>query len=369
MSEKKYWLGWQLLLPGTGKRIWQIIDYFNGPENAWLAGEKDLLAVPNITPVMAEGLIWQRARINLDDELERLYKHKVEFVCFDDEVYPAPLREIFDPPPGLFVRGDLKKWHECSAAVVGTRKPTAYGITAARRLSAELAENNVVVISGLARGIDTAAHSGCLEADGCTVAVLGCGADVVYPRENAKLFAEIVEKGAVVTEFPLGSPPEAWHFPSRNRIISGLSQVVVVVESAEKSGALITADLALEQGRDVMAVPGSIYSNMSKGPLKLLKQGAKPVTDVSDILDELGIERLFNESKRSNQPKMKLGLTEQTIYQKLSGDPMHLEELISQLKVPSQEVISALMFLEVKGLVKKLPGKMYAVVNSGHCSK
>lgn len=369
MNDKKYWLGWQLLLPGSGKRVWQIIDHFDGPQNAWLAGEQELKAVPNITSVMAEGLVWQRSQIDLDAELDRLYRHKISFITFDDPLYPQPLREIYDPPPGLFVRGNLQKYHEQAVAVVGTRKPTAYGITAARRLAGELAENNVIVVSGLARGIDTAAHSGCLEAKGFTLAVLGCGLDVVYPRENAKLYQQIGEQGALITEFPLGSPPEAWHFPSRNRIISGLAKIVVVVEAAEKSGALITADLALEQGREVMAVPGSIFSSLSKGPLKLLKQGARPVTEVGDILDELGLETLFAEPKAKSFGKLKLSLTEQKVYQALTGDPLHLEELILKVYAPSAEVVSALTFLEVKGLVKKLPGKMYAVINSGHSSK
>ncbi|MBM7854413.1 DNA processing protein [Desulfohalotomaculum tongense] len=364
MDRRFYWLGWQLLLPGVGKRVWQIINYFGGPQNAWQAGEAELLEVPGITPVMAGGLVWRRSKINFEQELEQLHKQRINFITYEDENYPQLLKEIFDPPPVLFVRGSLDKL-DYSVALVGTRRATAYGRTAAQRLAAELAEYNVAVVSGMARGIDSAAHRGALSAGGVTVAVLGCGLDVVYPPENGRLMDEIIQNGAVISEFPLGSPPEAWHFPSRNRIISGLSKVVVVVEAAEKSGALITADLALEQGREVMAVPGSIYSKMSKGPLGLLKQGARPVTGAADILNELGLEELFNDVQDRGRHKFKLSPAEQKVYEMLRGDPLHLEELIQRLNFPSQEIMAALMFLEVKGLIKKMPGRMYAAVDSG----
>jgi DNA processing protein len=356
-----YWLGWQLILPGYGKTVWQIIDYFGGVEPAWHANDTVLKEVPGINSSTIESIIYQRRRINFEETLDQLEKHRVTFITFDDDHYPSTLKEIFDPPPVLFVRGQLNGLANYSVAIVGSRKATAYGKTAAERLSGELAGCGVNIISGMARGIDTAAHRGALGAKGYTVAVLGCGADVVYPRENKMLFDEITEKGAVITEFPLGSAPEPWHFPSRNRIISGLSQVVVVVEAADKSGALITTDFALEQGREVMAVPGSIYSNMSKGPIKLLKQGAKLVTGAADVLEELGLEVLFNNVPIA-KTKLKLSKTEQQLYNILQGDPLHLEDILQRVKLPSQDVIAALMFLEVKKLIKKLPGKMYATI-------
>lgn len=363
MEKNMYWLGWQLIMPGVGRRVWDIINYFGSPEAAWYAGKKEFTKVPGIKPEAAEKIVQKRSRLNLEKELDYLYHHKVDFITYDDDNYPPALRDIFDPPPVLFVRGRLKELNN-AVAVVGSRKATAYGRTAAQRLAGELAENGAAVVSGLARGIDSAAHRGALNAGGYTAAVLGCGLDVVYPKENARLMAEIIEKGAVISEFPLGSPPESWHFPSRNRIISGLSQVVVVVEAAEKSGALITADLALEQGKEVMALPGSIYSKMSRGPLKLIKQGAKPVTAAEDILEELGIISAITGEQAGSQFKFKLSRTEQAVYDILSGDPLHIEELLQRLQLPSQEVMAALMFLEVKGLLKKMPGKMYAAVNS-----
>ncbi|MCD5407052.1 MAG: DNA-processing protein DprA [Desulfotomaculum sp.] len=371
MDSRIYWLGWQLLLPGAGKRVWKIIDHFGGPELAWQASETELLQVPKITSVMVEGLMWQRQKINLEKEVARLQKQQVDFITYADQDYPPPLKQIFDPPLVLFVRGSLKQLdYNHTVAMVGSRKPTDYGRTVARRLASELAEHGVSVVSGMARGIDTIAHRGVLSSHkGFTVAVLGCGADVVYPPENSKLLAEIVQKGAVITEFPLGSPPEAWHFPARNRIISGLSQLTIVVEAGPKSGALITADFALEQDRDVMVVPGDIYSDMSKGPLKLLKQGAKPVTGVADVLEELGLEEqrvktLFDDQEVIASPKPKLSITEQTVWEELAVNPQHLEALLLKINSPSQEVIAALMFLEIKGLIKKMPGRMYAAVKS-----
>lgn len=310
MDKKLCWLGWQLLLPGSGKRVWQIIDHFGGVEMAWRADDKDLRAVPGLKPATVDNIIMRRKQINLSKELDRLQKQRVNVITFDDRAYPPMLKEIFDPPPVLFVRGKLKPY-QYGVAVVGSRQATAYGRTAAERLSAELAQCGVAVISGLARGIDTAAHRGALNVQGYTVAVLGCGVDVVYPRENKKIMDEIMEDGVVVSEFPLGTSPEPWHFPSRNRIISGLAHVIVVVEAAEKSGSLITVDLALDLGKEVMAVPGSIYSKTSRGTLKLLKQGAKMVTEVEDILEEIGAESLFTLNKTSSLGKIKLDEIEQ----------------------------------------------------------
>ncbi|MEG6615745.1 DNA-processing protein DprA [Peptococcaceae bacterium 1198_IL3148] len=359
LNNRLYWLAWQLMLPGSGKTVWQIIDHFGGVEPAWHAGEKAFKGVPGIKSSTIESIIYQRRRINLEQEVTRLEKHGVAFITFDDDNYPIMLKEIFDPPPVLFVRGQLNSLAGTGVALVGSRKATAYGKTVAQRLAGELTVSGVNIISGMARGIDTAAHQGALAAGGYTIAVLGCGLDVVYPRENKALMYEIIEHGAVITEFPLGSAPEPWHFPARNRIISGLSQGVVVVEAADKSGALITADFALEQGKEVMAVPGSIYSNMSKGSHKLLKQGAKLVTEAADILEELGLEVLFDNIELASSHGLKLSVTEQQIYNILQGDPLHLEDILRQVELSSQDVMAALMFLEVKKLVKKLPGKMY----------
>jgi DNA processing protein len=232
----------------------------------------------------------------------------------------------------------------------------------ARQLGHDLARAGVTVVSGMARGIDTAAHQGALQAGGYTIAVLGCGVDVVYPRENKKVMQDIAATGAVISEFPPGSAPDAWHFPVRNRIISGLSRCVAVIEAAERSGALITADVALEQGRDVLAVPGNVSSRLSKGTNGLIKQGAKLVEDASDILEELGLYTLFPVKDNMEEQNVKLSATEEKIFNIIYSEPMHLDEIIAQSHVPPGEVLSLLMYLEMKGVVKQLPGKMFVRV-------
>ncbi|MGB9825354.1 MAG: DNA-processing protein DprA, partial [Desulfofundulus sp.] len=260
----------------------------------------------------------------------------------------------------LFVRGTLPQPGGQFVAIVGSRRATPYGVTVAENLGGELALAGVTVVSGMARGIDSAAHRGALAAGGRTVAVLGCGVDVVYPRENKRLMEGIIEAGAVISEFPPGSPPEAWHFPVRNRIISGLSRATVVVEAAGKSGALITADLALDQGRDVMAVPGPVTSRQSRGSNQLIKQGARLVESAEDVLEELGITCLFS-GKHLQSPGMP-GLTavEETVYGMLSCEPVPVDIIVENTGLSVQQVLSALMFLEVKALVRQFPGRLYA---------
>jgi len=246
-----------------------------------------------------------------------------------------------------------------AVAVVGSRKPSPYGLLVAEKLAKDLAALGITVVSGMARGIDTAGHKGALAGGGRTVAVLGCGPDVVYPRENKKLVDRIVENGAVISEYPLGTLPEPWHFPARNRIISGLSLGTVVVEAAEKSGALITADFALEQGRDVMAVPGNVVSPLSRGPHRLIRQGARLVEGAGDIIDEMGLERLFPVPEESSGGKYKMSAEEEALYRLLSLDPVPLDELIDRTGLPPQKVMAALMYLEIKGLTRQMPGKLY----------
>ncbi len=360
VDEKVYWMGWQYLLPGSARRIWNLVERFGSPRAAWMASGEDLVARGGFEPRAAAYLVRCRSELDLQAEVARLQELNITYITSDEKGYPHLLRVIFDPPPGLFIRGSLPPAGEQAVAVVGSRRPTPYGVTVAEKLAGELARAGVTVVSGMARGIDSAAHRGALEAGGRTVAVLGCGVDVVYPRENRRLMEDIIEAGAVISEFPPGSPPEAWHFPVRNRIISGLCRATVVVEAAERSGALITADLALEQGRDVMAVPGPVTSPQSRGPNQLIKQGARLVESVEDILEELGITRLFP-AKHLQAPVMP-GLTadEEAVYRVLSGDPVAVDIIIENTGLATQQVLSALMFLEVKGLARQFPGRLYA---------
>lgn len=359
MEDRIYWLGWQLLMPGAGKRLWSLVKHFGSPRAAWEAGSKELAGAPGLGAEGAGVLARRRDRIDPAGEAARLNSRGITFACHTDPYYPENLLQIYDPPPVVFLRGQIKMADSLSIAIVGSRRPSPYGLAVAEKLATDLAAVGITIVSGLARGIDTQAHRGALAGNGRTLAVLGCGLDVVYPRENAKLMEQIVERGAVISEFPPASPPEAWHFPVRNRIISGLTRGTVVVEASEKSGALITADFALEQGRDVMAVPGNVANPLSRGPHRLIKQGARLVEGASDILDEMGLEKLFPVPEAGQEGKMKMSSEEQALYSLLSLDPVSLDELISKSGFTPQRVMAALMYLEIKGLTRQLPGKFY----------
>ncbi|WP_003541171.1 DNA-processing protein DprA [Desulfotomaculum nigrificans] len=358
MDKRQLWIYWQILFPGAGPRIWQLIKYFGSVEQAWQAGESDLGAIPWLGPKGAQKLVRRRESIQFDRVINYLNDIGCSVITIEDDDYPTLLKDIYDPPPALFVRGKLPNHERTAVAVVGSRKPSPYGLAAAEDIATELARSDIVIISGMARGIDTAAHRGALKGKGTTVAVLGCGPDVVYPKENARLMDKIIEQGAVISEFPPGMAPLAWHFPARNRIISGLSQAVLVVEAAEKSGALITADFALEQGRDVLAIPGNITSPNSVGTNKLIRQGARLVTKAEDILEELGLGTLYL-NQISSSPDFNFTAGERDLWEVLSYQPMSLEQLVEASKLSPQDTAAAITMLEIKGLVRLLPGKVY----------
>lgn len=361
MQEKVYYLGWQIILPGLAKRIWSLIERFGTARQAWLASEHDLVKIGGFSIESALSLTQRKAQVDLEGEFEQLEKSNISYIFYNDPAYPEMLRGIFDPPPGLFVRGAMPVADHLAVAIVGSRRPTPYGLAVAEKLASELAQAGVVVVSGMARGIDSSAHRGVLDAGGLTVAVLGCGVDVVYPRENRRLMEEIIAGGTVISEYPLGSTPEPWHFPVRNRIISGISKAVVVVEAGERSGALITADCALEQGRDVLAVPGNISSPSSRGPNRLIKQGARLIEDADDIFEEIGVGSLFKPGNGRIRSLPPITDEEKTFYQLLSHEPVHLDELIVRSGLSAQEALAILMFLEIKGMVRQLPGKFYVL--------
>lgn len=274
-----------------------------------------------------------------------------------DAAYPAALRTIADPPSPLYVRGTLVDGDARAVAIVGARAASHYGTGVARRLASELVRCGVTVVSGLARGIDAAAHIGALEAGGRTIAVLGCGVDVVYPPEHRALMAEVIAHGAVLSEHPPGTPPLRHHFPARNRIISGLSLGVVVVEGREDSGALITASAAADQGREVFAVPGPIVDARSRAPHLLLQEGAKLVTRVEEILEEL---HLSAPSPRAVAAAVRLEPWEERVYAQVDLTPQHIDHLARQAGVPVAQAARALVSLECRGLVEALPGQRYA---------
>ena len=279
----------------------------------------------------------------------------VRVIRREDAGYPSALRTLPDAPPVLYVRGEVRPSDAVAVAVVGARRATPYGVAVAEWLGAELVRAGVVVVSGLARGIDAAAHRGAIQAGGRTIAVLGCGPDIAYPPEHAGLLARIIDSGAVLTEFPPGTPPLKHQFPKRNRIISGLSLGVVVVEGRADSGALITADCALAQGREVFAVPGGIFAATSVLPHRLLQQGAKLVTGVEDILEEL---RLPPPPPKAAAPA-RLEEREAAVFAQLTFDPLHIDALARRCGLPAAEVGRALVGLELRGLARALAGQRY----------
>lgn len=345
------------MVPGVGpSRFKRLLDVFGEAEAAWRAGERRLQEA-GLDRRTAQALIKERGRVDPTEVWNRIAQRGVEVLTLADRAYPEHLREIADPPPVLYLQGTLLPADRWAVAVVGTRRITAYGRQVVERLVAELARAGVTIVSGLARGVDAAAHRVTLEAGGRTIAVLGSGLDRIYPSEHAGLVREITRRGAVLSEFPLGTPPDALNFPRRNRIISGLALGTLVVEANETSGALITADFALEQGRDVFAVPGSILGPASAGPNRLIREGATPVTSAQDILEELNLTSVAqHEAAREALPE---NATEATLLQLLSSEPVHVDELGRAATLPVAQVASALTIMELKGLVRQVGGMNY----------
>lgn len=278
----------------------------------------------------------------------------------ESENYPQLLKKIYDPPKELFVKGDIAALNSRCIAIVGTRTASNYGKETARRFARELAEVGITIVSGLAEGIDTEAHAGALEAKGETIAVFGCGLDRIFPPRNAALAANIEKNGALVSEFPLGHPTAKWTFPRRNRIISGLSMGVVMVEGHYDSGAMITAKHAIDEGREVFAVPGNIEIDGSKGPHWLIKQGAKLIESVDDILEEFNIKRVIA-SGTKNIDLSKLPKEEAVLLSCLTREPKHIDEISVKCNMEARDVLGILSVLEIKGLVRQIPGKYFVI--------
>ncbi len=337
-------------------RFKKLMEAFSSVGNVFKAGREEFLAKSGLPPRFFEG-IQDRALLEMaDEEIREASKNDTEILTLSDKRYPALLKEIFAPPALIYVRGRLPD-DKVSVAIVGSRNASLTGMAAAKRIAGDLACSGVAVVSGMARGIDTAAHEGTLAVGGSTVAVLGGGIARVYPQENLRLADKIAENGAVVSEFPMTAPARPQNFPIRNRIISGLSQAVLVVEAGEKSGALITVDAALEQGRDVWVVPGSVATAKTAGSNWLLKQGAKCVTDADDILQELKIKK----AKAAGPVPATGALSdeERKVLSLLDGEPVGFEELVAKTKFPAGKTASTLSLLEIKRRVRQLPGNHY----------
>lgn len=360
------------MVRGIGPRTAnQLLSRFGSPAGVF-AASRLALGKEGLKPDTIQELQDSSVLEKANAEIERLEKLNAEVITLEDDTYPQLLREIHDPPIALYVRGDLQKALERPAlAVVGSRRCSTYGVNVAESLSRDLAAHGLTIVSGLARGIDAAAHRGALESNGQTIAVVGTGLETTYPKEHKKLEEQIIASGAVVSEFPLGTPPLPQNFPYRNRILSGLCFGVLIVEASEHSGSLITARLANEQGREVFAVPGNITSQTSFGPNYLIKDGAKLVQIWRDVVDELpreakeqlfGIERP-TAAKSNVQPifeAVDLSDSERKILDILSSDvPAHIDQLLLSSELSSSDLMTALLGLEMKDRIKQLPGKSF----------
>jgi DNA processing protein len=355
-QEIKYWVGFSLI-PGIGRvKMTQLESHFGDLAEAWKAAPADLRQ-SGLDANSVRAINMWRPRISLDDEMAKLERHGVKVLTYHDEGYPARLKEIYDYPPLLYIRGSLLPEDEWCLAVVGTRRATVYGRQVAEEISADLARNKITVVSGLARGIDSVAHGSVLAAGGRSIAVFACGLDIVYPGENAGLARQIMGQGALISEYPLGTRPKADKFPRRNRIMSGMSLGVLVVEASETSGAIITAHLAAEQNREVFAVPGSIISPASRGTNRLIQEGAKLVRGYSDILEELNLTTV------ARQMEMKeivpASDAESRLLRELSAEPTHIDEVCRSSGLTAEAVSSTLAIMELKGLVKQVGNMNY----------
>jgi len=340
----------------------RLIEIFVSPENVFQAAAEKLKRVEGIRTKTIKEITHFKNCDWADKELESIKKLGVTLLTFNDNRYPRLLKTIYDPPPFLYVWGAMKKIDDSALAIIGSRNASSYGKEITQRLTRALTHQGFTIVSGLARGIDSAAHKGTLEAGGRTFAVLGSGIDVIYPWENKKLAESIAENGAVISEFPIGTPPEAINFPPRNRIISGLSVGTVIIEASFRSGSLITARLALEQGREVFAVPGNVDSPWSKGTNRLIKEGAKLVMDPEDIIEEIipqGNKPVSNIENKSPVLRKELTPECQKMLDLIETNPIHIDTLIQKSGLPSNKVSSMLLDLELQGLVKQFSGKMF----------
>jgi len=363
VHELYYWIALRLSAGIGNVTCKNLLAKFGSPERVFHAGREDLAQVEGMGPQTVEAIGRFRHSDAIDREIERIEAAGVQALTISSPEYPDNLKNIYDPPPFLYVKGRLKPQDQQALAVVGSRSSSDYGRKVALDICREMAAAGLTVVSGMARGIDSVAHAAALAGKGRTIAVLGCGVDIVYPLENKKLYDRIAENGAVVSEYSMGVKPNAYNFPARNRIISGLALGVLVVEAGMKSGSLITARMALDQGRDVFAVPGSIYSFKTKGVHSLLRSGAKLVEGAADIFEELKLGKPQHgnvEPEPEADVIAELEPALQNLYGMLQESPVHIDDLIVRSHLPSGQLSSLLLELELGGFVQQLPGKRFA---------
>ncbi len=363
--DRKYWVGLSLI-PGIGSvLVKRLLDHFGSPEKVWQANKAELCHIHSIGEKTAASIIKTRDELDLDKFLYQCRTAEINIVTQNDPDFPFNLKEIYDPPPVIYYRGELRKEDFQSIAIVGSRKMTTYGGRITRKLARELVEAGFTVVSGMALGVDGMAHQAALDAGGRTIAVLGSGVDYIYPKEHTDLYQRIITSGAVISTFPPTTLPEKSHFPARNRIISGLSLGTVVVEANTRSGSLITADQALEQNREVFAVPGSVFSPLSRGTNNLIQKGARLITSVQDIISELNgyIYETDAPQTLTSQTgcQYQLNMLQSKILSLLERGEMSGDELVEELGLDMAEVNTQLFHLELLGAIIQAPGQKFAI--------
>lgn len=347
-DERKYWVGFAQTAYIGPNRLQRLLEHFGDLSVAWSASPRELAQVLDERSIESVGRV--RRQLDLDNEMERIARLGIEVMTLEDPAYPRLLREIPAPPPVIYVRGSLTPDDALAVAIVGTRRSTSYGREVATRIATGLAEAGVTVVSGLARGIDGAAHQAAVKAGGRTIAVLGSGVDIIYPSEHRGLAESIIGSGALVSDYAPGRKPDAPNFPARNRIISGLSLGVIVIEAPNRSGALITVDFAADQGRDVFVVPGSVLSDNSAGCHRLLRDGARLITSADDVLDDLkiGVRR----EQEAVQQALPLTDGERRLLNHISADPQHVDEILAAASLSAADGLGLITMLELKGMIR-----------------
>ncbi len=359
MDEKAYWVGFNHIKGIGAVRLMALIEYFGSAQDAWGATQSQL-AQSGLSQKLAERVVSLRSSLDLEKIIAQITQKNIQIITLGSPDYPKHLAEVDQPPPVLYVRGSLLDEDRWAVALVGTRTVTAYGNQITYELASILANHGVTVVSGLARGVDTVAHAATIKAGGRSIAVLGCGVDRIYPPENRNLADQLINQGALISDYPPGTPPDSSNFPPRNRIISGLSLATVVVEAGETSGALITANFAVEQGREVFAVPGNILALQSKGTNRLIQNGARPLLDLRDVLDVLNLTR--NVERRDVRRVIPVDETEASLLKLLAEQSLHVDELRAQSGLPIEKVSAALTMMELKGMVRQVNGMHYVAV-------
>lgn len=369
IEELYYWIKFHLLFGNSINVTQKLINFFKEVKEIFNAPLEKIAKISNIKEEKIKDILDNAPAVEekIKKDIEIIKKYNIKLVTIFDKDYPENLKNIASSPPILYVRGDIKPEDKLAVGIVGSREPSSYGEIVAYKFSKELSSLKFTIISGLAKGIDYYAHLGAIKSGGRTIAALGTGIDVIYPKEQEMLFEQIIEHGGLISEFPIGTPPLSYNFPKRNRLISGLSLGIVVVEGGIESGAMITANFALKQGKKLFAVPGSITNYKSSGPHKLIKEGAKLVENVEDIIEEISTLNLIykkseEEEKRINEEIENLSELEKKIYNILSSEPLYIDEIHYKTGIASPEIDNILLGMELNGVIKELPGKMYVKI-------